>query len=162
MTRFMVLTVTLTAVYLLVLTSVHPGDVLAGAVLSIAIAAASTRAFPRRQAALPFAARVAAAPALALATLGDMVRGTWHVSLYIIGHRRLENPGIVALPHGARTRSGVAVWAFLTALSPDEIVVDIDDARGELLVHVLDASNVQTLRVRHQDGYERRQRRVFP
>jgi multisubunit Na+/H+ antiporter MnhE subunit len=162
MSRFVPLTVILTAIYLLVLTSVQPGDVLVGAALSTAMAAASMRTFPGRRAGSPLAGRLASAPALAFGTLADIVRGTWHVSLYILGHRRLETPGIVAIPKGARTPSGVAAWGFLTALSPDEIVVDIDDERGVLLVHVLDASDTEALRRRHHDAYERRQRRVFP
>jgi multisubunit Na+/H+ antiporter MnhE subunit len=162
MARFMVLTATLTAVYLLVLTSLQPGDVIVGAALSAAIAAASARAFPAARAGSPLAWRLAAAPALAVGTLGDVVRGTWHVALYILGRRRLQTPGIVAIPKGDRTPSGVAAWGFLTALSPDEIVVDVDDERGVLLVHVLDASDARAVRLRHHEVYERRQRRVFP
>jgi multisubunit Na+/H+ antiporter MnhE subunit len=162
MSRFIPLTVTLTAIYLLVLTSVQPGDVLVGAALSVAIAAASMRAFPGGRAGRPLVLRLAAAPVLALGTLADIVRGTWHVALYILRRGRLETPGIVTIPKGTRTPSGVAAWGFLTALSPDEIVVDIDDERGVLLVHVLDASDTEAIRRRHQDTYERRQRRVFP
>jgi multisubunit Na+/H+ antiporter MnhE subunit len=162
MPRFMLLTLTLTAIYLLVLTSVQPGDVLVGVALSVAIAAASMRTLPGGRAGAPLAVRLAAAPALAIGTLADIVRGTWHVSLYIVRRGRLERPGIVTVPKGARTPSGVAAWGFLTALSPDEIVVDIDDERGVMLVHVLDASDTEAVRRRHHDTYEQRQRRVFP
>ena len=162
MTGFVLLTVTLTVVYLLVLTSVQPGDVLVGAALSVAIAAASMWARPGARLGPPIAGRLAAAPALVLGTLVDMVRGTWHVALYVLGGRRLESPGIVAIPRGERTSCGVAVWGYITAISPDEIVVDADDERGVLLVHVLDARDGSAIRARHEHTYERRQRRVFP
>jgi multisubunit Na+/H+ antiporter MnhE subunit len=160
--RFMLGTVALTTVYLLVLTSVRPGDVLVGAVLSAAIAAAFTFARPTARTDPSLARRVAAAPAFVLATLADMVRGHWHVALYVLGGRRLESPGIVAIPKGARSSSGVAAWGYLTAISPDEIVVEADDEQGVLLVHLLDARNVPAIRARHEQTYEQRQRRVFP
>jgi multisubunit Na+/H+ antiporter MnhE subunit len=162
MSRFALLTITLTVVYLLVLTSVQPGDVLVGVALSAALAAASTWTRSPARIGPPLAGRLAAAPALALGTLVDMVSGTWHVALYVLGRRRLESPGIVAIPKGERTSSGVAVWGYITAISPDEIVVEADDERGVLLVHVLDARDTSAIRARHQHTYERRQRRVFP
>lgn len=162
MTRFVLSTVVLTSVYLLVLTSVHPGDVLVGAVLSAAIAAASTFARPTPRRGPPLTRRLAAAPAFALGTLAEMVRGNWHVARYVLGGRRLEAPGLVTIPKGERSASGVAAWGYVTAISPDEIVVEADDERGVLIVHLLDARDVPAIRARHQRTYERRQRRVFP
>lgn len=162
MTRFVLITVALTIVYLLVLTSLHPGDMLVGAVLSAAIAAASTLAQPTARTGPPLTRRLASAPALALTTLADMLRGNWHVALYVLGVRSLESPGIVAIPKGERSSSGVAAWGYITAISPDEIVVDADDERGVLLVHLLDARDVLAIQARHERTYERRQRRVFP
>jgi multisubunit Na+/H+ antiporter MnhE subunit len=162
MTRFVLLTVTLTAVYLLVLTSLHPGDVLVGLGLSALIAAVARKAPPGPRTGPPLMRRLAAAPAFALGTLADMVRGTWHVALYIVGVRRLDTPGLVAIPRGERTSSGVAVWGYITAISPDEIVVEADDDRGLLLVHLLDARDIPAIHARHARTYERRQRRVFP
>jgi len=161
MIRFVLFTVALTIVYLLVLTSVHPGDVLVGAILSAAIAAATAFARPPSHIGPPLTRRLAAAPAFALGTLADVVRGNWHVAQYVLGFRRLES-GIVAIPRGERTSSGVAAWGYLTAISPDELVVDADDERSVLLVHLLDARDVSAIRARHAQTYERRHRRVFP
>ena len=47
-----------------------------------------------------------------------MIRGTWHVALYVVGRRPLESPGIVAIPRGERTAVGVAVWGYTTAIAP--------------------------------------------
>jgi multicomponent Na+:H+ antiporter subunit E len=162
MGRFVFLVVTLTIIYLLVLTSTQPGDVLVGGGLASVTAWAWTRAVPAARAPSPLAWRLIAAPALAVGTLADVLRGTWHVALYVLGRRRLESPGLVAVPKGERTASGVAAWGYLTALSPDEIVVDVDDERGVLLVHVLDAGDPGAIRARHEATYRGRQRRVFP
>ena len=163
MTRVALETVALTTLYLVILASVQPGDVLVGALLSAAIAAASEW-IPRPPAHRlpPLAVRAAAAPALVGSALVSILRGTWHVALYALGRRAIERPGIVAVPIGPRTPAGVAAWAYLTALSPDEVVVDIDEARGVMLVHVLDAGDPRAIRARHQDAYQRRQRRVAP
>jgi multisubunit Na+/H+ antiporter MnhE subunit len=162
MTRFLMSTVALTAVYLLVLTSLHPGDVLVGAILSAAIAATATVGRPAPGSGPSLLRRLAAAPRFVLGTLAEMVRGNWHVALYVLGGRRLETPGLVLIPRAGRSSSGVAVWGYVTAISPDEIVVEADDERGILLVHLLDARDVSAIRDRHQRTYERRQRAVFP
>ena len=162
MTRFLLSTLALTSVYLLVLTSVHPGDVLVGAVLSAAIAAVPRFARPAPGSGPPLLRRLAAAPAFALGILAEMVRGNWHVALYVLGLRPLRSPGLVAIPRGERSASGVAVWGYVTAISPDEIVVEADDQRGILIVHLLDARDVPAIRERHRRTYERRQRPVFP
>jgi multisubunit Na+/H+ antiporter MnhE subunit len=162
MIRFVLRTLTLTVVYLLVLTSVHPGDVLVGVLLSAALAAAMAWAHPREAIGPPWPGRLAAAPALVLGTLADMIRGSWHVALYVIGRRPLESPGVVAIPRGERTAVGVAVWGYTTAIAPDEIVVDADDERDVLLVHLLDARDEAAIRARHHRTYEQRQRPVFP
>jgi multisubunit Na+/H+ antiporter MnhE subunit len=162
MIRFVLTVVTLTIVYLLVLTSLHPGDVFVGGVLSAAIAAVSTFTRATEGSGPPLTRRLAASPALVLGTLAEMVRGNWHVALYVLGLRPLESPGIVAIAKGERSSSGVAAWGYITAISPDEIVVEADDERGVLLVHLLDARDVPAIRARHERTYERRQRRVFP
>jgi multisubunit Na+/H+ antiporter MnhE subunit len=162
MSRFVLSVMTLTVVYLLVLTSAQAGDVLAGLILSAVIASVWKRVSPAARGGSPLGGRLAAAPALAISTLRDLVCGTWRVALYVLDRRRRDSPGLVSIPRGGRTPAGVAVWGYLTALSPDEIVVDIDDERGVLLVHVLDARHPHAVRARHAETYERLQRRVFP
>lgn len=160
--RIVLLAAALTAVYLVVLASVHPGDVLTGAAVSIPVAAAATRLLPRRRLDVPLAGRLLGVPGLAAGALADMVRGTWHVARYVVRRPPLDASGLIAIPKGERTRSGVAAWGYLTALAPDEVVVDVDEARGVLLVHVLDARDARAVRARHHRVYERRHRRVFP
>ena len=159
--RVVLLAAALTAVYLLVLASAQPGDVLTGVAVAMPIAVAVARRLPHRRVDQPLARRLLAVPALAVGTLADMVRGTWHVALYVLGRGQLETPGLVTIPKDTRTRSAVAAWGYLTALSPDEVVVDVDE-QDVLLIQVLDTRDADGIRVRHQRVYERRQRRVFP
>ena len=142
----------LTAVYLLVLTSLHPGDVLAGAALGLALAFAlrprSTGAPPasRRGTALMFAQ-----------TAAEMVRGSWRTARFCLGAPAA--PGLVEIPRGDRTRTDVALWGVLTGEAPDEIPVDVDEERGILIVHLIDAADPDAIRARHLATHERRRGR---
>jgi len=47
-------------------------------------------------------------------------------------------------------------------LTPDTIVVELDNEEGRMLLHVLDARDPDAVRAGQLESYERRQRRVFP
>ena len=76
--------------------------------------------------------------------------------------RPLASPGIVAVPIGERTPTGVAVWAVVTGLPPGSFFVDVDRERGVALIHVLDARNPEAFREEQEDFYRRYQSKVFP
>lgn len=154
----------LAAVYLLTLGSFAAPDVAAAALVGAAIAI-GLRGFLFRGAPLParvLASRAARLPVYALAVGWEVVRGTWQVALVVAGVRKLRRPGIVAVPIGERSATGVAVSALAITLSPGELYVDTDAERGVMLIHVLDASDPEAVRDRHRRFYERFQRQVFP
>jgi multicomponent Na+:H+ antiporter subunit E len=155
----------LTLVYALTLASFAPLDLAAGAVVATAVVALTGHAPEARSAdgsSPPLAARFARFPILALAVLGEVVVGTWQVALVVTGLRPLRRPGIVAVPVGERTRAGVAATALAVTLSPGEVFVDLDEERGVMLIHVLDATDPAAVRLRHEAFYRRYQRGVFP
>ena len=155
----------LTLVYAFVLVSFHPWDLLAGVLLSAAVLWAF-RAFlfgseagraeggpPRRMLAfVPFC----------LAVARDVAVDGWHVALIVLHLRPLEHPGIVAIPIGERTPTGVAVSSLVTGLTPGSFLVEVDYDRGVMLFHMLDASDPDSIRARLRRFYERYQRQVFP
>jgi multisubunit Na+/H+ antiporter MnhE subunit len=147
----------LVAVYLLVLTSAMPGDVLIGALLALPVAIALRPRRPRRPAARTLA-RVWAAGGLVAQTASEMVRGSWRVARYCLGGQ--GSPGLVEIPQGDRSRAGVATWALLTGEAPDELPIEVDEQRGVLIVHLIDASDPDAVRARHQRAYDGAQGRV--
>jgi multisubunit Na+/H+ antiporter MnhE subunit len=149
----------LVAVYLLVLTSAVPGDVLIGALFALPIAIALRPRRPHRSPAGPLT-RVSAATGLLAQTASEMVRGSWRVARYCLGGE--GTPGLVEIPQGDRSRDGVALWGLLTGEAPDEIPVDVDERRGVLIVHLVDAGDPVAVRARHARTHERWQRRVVP
>lgn len=143
----------LAAIYLLVLTSFAPFDIAAGLVLGLAVATA-----------LRQKATVSAQPSLTggplaltrafLSTGREMIVGSWRVVRFCLQPGRAA-PGFVELPRGERTRADLALWGLLTGEAPDEVPVDIDEERGTLVVHLVDASDPEAVRTRHRLAHER-------
>jgi multisubunit Na+/H+ antiporter MnhE subunit len=147
----------LMGVYLLVLTSVEPGDVLVGGLIGLALAVVLR---PRRVAREPSAslARAVASGAAVLRTAREMVVGSWRVVRFCLGAP--GSPGFVEVPRGDRTRHEAAMWGLLTGEAPDEVVVDVDRTKGVMIVHLVDASDADAVRARHRADHERWRRRV--
>jgi len=93
-------------------------------------------------------------------TLREMVVGSWRVARFCLGDEAA--PGFVEVPRGERSHRGVALWGVLTGEAPDEYPVDVDDERGVLVVHLVDASDADAVRERHRLARERTQRHLVP
>ena len=146
----------LLAVYLLVLTSVAPGDILIGSVVAIAIEAATRPGGGAPRAG--WLRWLVALTATLLATASEVAIGTVRTVRFCFG--RNASPGFVEIPRGDRSRRSVALWGVLTGEAPDEYPVDVDASRDLLIVHVLDARDPAAIRARHARAYERWQRDV--
>ncbi len=152
----------LTAIYLLALTSLHPGDILTGLVLATVIVAvrrtvSSARPAPRA----PLFRQLAGLPALVGGTLVDLARGTWDTAVNLMG-RGLADGGLVEVPIPRTSPTSAAAWGVRVGFVPDTVVVDVDEERGRMLLHVLDARDPEAVAAEQIDSYQRRQRRVFP
>lgn len=154
----------LAGVYLLTLASADLWDAGAGLLVGAAIAIGLRRflfegePLPARE----LASRALHLPPYALAVGWEVIRGTWQVALVVAGVHELRNPGIVAVPIGERSATGVAVSVLAITLSPGELYVDTDEERGTMLIHVLDAGDPDAVRAHFQRFYDRYQRKVFP
>ncbi len=164
MSRALLVLLLLTATYALMLGSVDPWDLLFGALFAGAMLVAFRRFLfvGRPVGPLVLLRRALAFVPFVGAVLGDIVVGTWWVTLVVLHLRPLSRPGIVAVPIGERTRVGVAVSALATTLSPGSYLVDVDWERRVMLYHVLDASDPDAVEAAQQRFYRRYQRHVFP
>ena len=169
MARYVFAVVALTLVYALALASFHPWDLLIGAGLSSALlfsfrwivfeTDSDSGPAGRRPNLLR---RVVAFVPFCLAVFRDILAGTWGVTLVTLRLRPLKGPGIVAVPIGERTATGVAVWALVTGVTPGSFFVDVDRGREVALIHVVDARDPEAVREQYQDFYRRYQSKVFP
>ncbi|HWK27076.1 MAG TPA: Na+/H+ antiporter subunit E [Solirubrobacter sp.] len=158
MTRILTQGLFLMGIYLLVMTSAKPGDALAGLVLGLALAVALRPRTPERRPATPGLAALAALGPVVVLTALEMVRGSWRTVRFCL--RGGGNPGFVEIPRADRSDHAVALWGVLTGEAPDEVPVDVDEERGVLIVHLVDASDPDAVRERHRRAYEGAQRRV--
>jgi multisubunit Na+/H+ antiporter MnhE subunit len=154
----------LTAVYLMNLGSIAPWDVGFALVAGVVILFGFHRLLrvgegPTRGSLLR---RAVAFPGFVWAIARDVATGTVTVSRVTLGIDPLRSPGIVAVPIGDRSETGIAVSALASTLSPGEFLVDVDRPAGVMRFHVLDASDSNRVVEAHQRFYERHQRAVFP
>ena len=154
----------LVAIYCVVLVSVDPWDIAIGAVLGFGLLVVAARFAPVQATSslTSLTGRLAAFPAFAFAIAREIVVGTIQVAAIVLGRRPLRQPGIVAVPIGDRTPVGVAVSALASTLSPGSLLVEVDWTAGEMLIHVIDATDPERVRADHARFYERYQRHVFP
>lgn len=172
--------VVLLVVWLLTLGSVAPGDIAVGLLLAVLLELGWRRRVarggtigsgPDEESTAPSGESVdrpplhralLATPALVWAVVVEITRGTVEVAKYSLGIREVEHDGIVEIRLEGISEEGVAAWAFISTISPGELVLDVDEERGVLVIHALDASDPDAIRARHHDFYERYQRKVIP
>ena len=156
----------LTLVYAMVLASFHPLDLLFGATLSgVLLYVFRPFVFGGRTGSVPgpvpgLAGRIAAFFPFAWVVARDVAKGTWEVALVTLHLRSLTSPGIVKIPVGERTPTGVAVSALALTLSPGSFLIEANEEF--MLVHLLDAAGPDAVRKKYEDFYQRYQRKVFP
>ena len=164
MKRALLSLVVLTLIYCMVLASFAPWDVALGALLSgVLLYAFRGFVFGGRPEPLPgLLARFVAFWPFAAAVLHEVIVGTWEVALVTLGLRPMRSPGIVAVPMGERTTTGLAVAALVTTLSPGEFLVDFDWEKRVMLLHSMHAEDPEAVRRSQQELYDKYQRKVFP
>lgn len=148
----------LAAIYLMVLTSLDPGDIAMGLALGLAVVLGLRAHAVDRHEHPPLLVMLRAVVAMVATTAREMVVGSWGAVRFCLGGA--ARPGFVELPRGDRSHRGVALWGVLTGEAPDEYPVDVDDERGVLIVHLLDASDPDAVRERHRLARERTQRHL--
>jgi multisubunit Na+/H+ antiporter MnhE subunit len=157
----------LTVVFCLTLASFEPWNVVIGALLGSLMLAIfhgelpGIPGYPENQ--LPsLLSRVVHFFPFAGITIWEILVGSVRVALIVVGLRKLEHPGIVAVPIGERSKIGVVVTGITTSLAPGSILLDVDWQRNMMLVHVIDASDPDQVRADMQELYDRYQRKVWP
>ncbi|MNS04266.1 Na(+)/H(+) antiporter subunit E [compost metagenome] len=85
----------------------------------------------------------------------DMIRSTARVFTKVLQPPDKLAPAIVAVHLPEASRAGLIVLAYGIALTPGEMIVDIDEERRMVYVHSIDAPDPEALRARILGQYER-------
>lgn len=85
-------------------------------------------------------------PVLFWFLLIDILKGTYQIITITVGLRPLVQPGIVKIPIGNHSPTGVGPVGFFVTLSPGSFLVDIDWEEYVMLVHVIDATDPDAVR----------------
>lgn len=156
--------VLLVVVYMMDIGSTSPWDAALGVVAGAAILAGFHRFLQVGEGPAngSVVRRAIAFPRMVLAIAVDVAIGTVKVARVTLYIEPLRAPGIVEVPIGDRTETGIAVSALASTLSPGAFLIDVDRGVGVMRFHVLDASDPQRVIDDHQRFYQRYQRAVFP
>jgi multisubunit Na+/H+ antiporter MnhE subunit len=87
--------------------------------------------------------------------LWDLVASSLSVARIVLSPYAQPLPAIVVVPVEARTRWGVALFAYCVSLTPGSTCLHVPDDLRRLYVHVLDARTDEEVVVRFKRLYER-------
>lgn len=149
----------LVAMWLLLQQSLAIAEVLLGAAVAIALAAASSTLRPLQ----PRLRRAYLAAVLVLMVLKDVVRSNLGVARIVLGlvGRRDVRSGFVKIPLELRDPHGLAVLAAIVTSTPGTVWVDLEPATNTLTLHVLDLKDEAGWIDWIKNRYERPLRRIF-
>ena len=99
--------------------------------------------------------RARAALSLAGAFAVDLVASSLAVARIVVAPRRENQPAIVPVPVDARTKWGVALFAYLVSLTPGSTCLHVADDRRTIYVHFLDAPDAEARATATKALYER-------
>ncbi|MDO4681909.1 MAG: Na+/H+ antiporter subunit E [Lautropia sp.] len=71
-----------------------------------------------------------------------------------LGGGRLPEPGIIRLPFRPMSPAGAAILSGMICLTPGTTVLDVDMARHEMLIHLLDVSGADALAAQVRRSFE--------
>ena len=162
--RMVLGTALLTLVYCLALASANPWDIGLGALIGFSILITFRRFLFLEPATSPgnIVTRGLRFPLLVAATVVDIVRGTIDVAKVVLSPKIVSHGGLVEIPDGGRTTSGVIVSGLINTISPGSVLIDIDPESRDLTIHAIDASEPGEVVAKQQRFYERYQRPIWP
>ncbi|PMR76653.1 Na+/H+ antiporter subunit E [Billgrantia endophytica] len=151
------LSLVLLLVWLLMVRSIAPGQVLLGLTLAVGIPLLTQRFWEP----LPHVRHPLKLAWFVLVVLHDIVKANIHVSLLILLPRREPHPGFVEYPLEVKDRLAVTLLANTITLTPGTVSTNIRLDGSSLLIHVLDMDDEQALIREIRDRYERPIKEIF-
>lgn len=157
MVPYPILSVFLLGMWLLLNQSLAPGHIVLGIIVGLAggLATASLQ--------LPGGSmrRHLLLVRLVFVVLSDIIRSNIAVTRIIVNPRRKATSGFVTIQLDMRSHYGLAILACIITSTPGTVWVHFDNAKGRLLIHVLDLIDPETWIEIIKTRYERPLMEVF-
>lgn len=162
--RWIVAVLALTVIYLLMLMSLNPWDIVAGLIISTVLVLVFRRSLGlSAPTAGPGAVeRLRWLPPFVARSIWDVIVGAVRVALMVLHLRPLARRHFIEIPFDDDTPAGVALTTLLTTFSPGSVLIDIDWERRVALYHLLDDAEPDEIRRKYRELYDHYQRHVLP
>lgn len=151
------LSASLAAIWLLLNTSLAPGQVLLGVALGIALPLLLGRVLPT----VTGVHRPGLALRFGLLVLWDIVVANVRVAILVLGPKSRLRPGFVTVPLDLRDGGVATILGGIVTLTPGTVSVGIDEALTRLEVHVLDLRDSEALVAEIKHRYEKPLKEIF-
>ena len=106
--------------------------------------------------------RAAIAVSLLLRFLWQIVTSGVATAWLIVRPGARPTPALVRMPFSGLNETGAALLGCMMTLTPGTTTVDIDMARSEMLVHLLDGADPEAALASAHEEFERPLRELFP
>jgi multisubunit Na+/H+ antiporter MnhE subunit len=106
--------------------------------------------------------RAAIAVSLLLRFLWQIVTSGVATAWLIVRPGARPTPALVRMPFSGLNETGAALLGCMMTLTPGTTTVDIDMARNEMLVHLLDGADPEAALASAHEEFERPLRELFP
>ncbi|QTF93602.1 Na+/H+ antiporter subunit E [Halomonas sp. BM-2019] len=151
------LSLVLLVVWLLMVRSLEPGQLILGALLAVSIPLLTQRFWePLPQVKHPFKLAW-----FVLVVLYDIVKANIQVSLLILSPKREPHPGFVEYPLSVTEPLTITLLANTITMTPGTVATNIRLDRSSLLIHVLDMNDEEALVREIRERYERPLKEIF-
>lgn len=103
----------------------------------------------------------AAIPRLAVRVLRDIVVANVAVARLVLHPRRQPRPAWLRVRHGLQDPRAVALLATIITTTPGTVSCVVEEGRGEVLVHALDADDPEAVAAEIMDRYVSLLKEIF-
>jgi multicomponent Na+:H+ antiporter subunit E len=86
----------------------------------------------------------------------ELVLANLRVAHDVVTPTHHMRPGVLAIPLDARTNAEITLFANVITLTPGSMTLDVSEDRTMLYVHVMYIDDIEAIKRRIKDGFERR------
>ena len=146
------------SVWLLLVNSLAPGQLLLGALLALTLPLLTSRFWPERPRSIHKTWKVLR---YIVVLLWDIILANLAVARRILGPTRKLHPGFIRLPLELQSDFAITVLTSTISLTPGTVSSDLSADRKTLLIHALDVTDEADVIAHIKQRYEKPLKEIF-